>query len=334
MSVESEILRIQHNVADSYAAVAGKGGTVPLQPTSANLAAAVASIPQTVKADNNPVGTVISFMGQTAPDGYLACDGAEYSISAYPALAALFAAEFGAANHFGGDGTATFAVPDMRNLFLRGYHGEAGEQLSGEVGAKQEGTVFPALFSVGSSGGRAPSAMTDVPSVDTQSFEYPDTCEGNPAYYTYFTTPVATNVIAESGADIYASSYTSRPVNMAVLYCIKAVERVPPENRYSTEETRIGTWIDGKPIYRKTLILTSPSNNAWLPVYQDTEIGFVVKEYGILKVSDTDFRPLSELGSAAEVRYAIGEGIQMFIQTVNYAYKPVFLTVEYTKTTD
>ena len=27
---------------------------------------------------------------------------------------------------------------------------------------------------------------------------------------------------------------------------------------YSTEETRIGTWIDGKPLYRKTLVGTSP----------------------------------------------------------------------------
>lgn len=45
MSVESEILRIQHNIANTYAAVSEKGGEVPLQPTSANLAAAVESIP-------------------------------------------------------------------------------------------------------------------------------------------------------------------------------------------------------------------------------------------------------------------------------------------------
>lgn len=45
MSIENEILRIQHNVANAYAAVSEKGGEVPLQPTSANLAAAVKSIP-------------------------------------------------------------------------------------------------------------------------------------------------------------------------------------------------------------------------------------------------------------------------------------------------
>ena len=44
MSIESEILRIQRNVANAYAAVSEKGGEVPLQPTSANLEAAVRSI--------------------------------------------------------------------------------------------------------------------------------------------------------------------------------------------------------------------------------------------------------------------------------------------------
>lgn len=45
MSIESEILRIQHNIANAYATVSERGGEVPLQPTSANLAQAVASIP-------------------------------------------------------------------------------------------------------------------------------------------------------------------------------------------------------------------------------------------------------------------------------------------------
>lgn len=45
MSVESEILRIQHNIANAYAAVSQKGGEVPLQPTSENLSEAINTIP-------------------------------------------------------------------------------------------------------------------------------------------------------------------------------------------------------------------------------------------------------------------------------------------------
>lgn len=45
MSVESEILRIQHNIANAYAAVSQKGGEVPPQPTSENLSEAINTIP-------------------------------------------------------------------------------------------------------------------------------------------------------------------------------------------------------------------------------------------------------------------------------------------------
>lgn len=95
--------------------------------------------------DGNPVGTVISFMGTSAPEDYLVCDGAEYPIGDYPDLAEHFRQQFGAAGHFGGDGENTFAVPDLRNLFLRGYHCGAEEQLSGEVGEKQKATEIPYL---------------------------------------------------------------------------------------------------------------------------------------------------------------------------------------------
>lgn len=222
MSVESEILRIQHNLADSYAAVASKHGEVPLQPTSENLAAAVASIPQVLPPpDNNPIGTVISFMGTAAAENYLVCDGAAYSISEYPALASFFQAQFGVSNHFGGDGTATFAVPDMRNLFLRGYRGEAEEQLSGEIGSKQEGTSYPYVW------------VSDAVSGSTNS--------GGPEN--------ADSTISSTHAYKYGGStgnaggnaplrYTARPVNMAVLYCIKAKDGAsgPSVESYDTDD--------------------------------------------------------------------------------------------------
>ena len=63
----------------------------------------------------NPVGTIISFMGTIAPEGFLTCDGAVLNITDYPKLASHFETQFGSKNHFGGDGETTFAVPDLRN---------------------------------------------------------------------------------------------------------------------------------------------------------------------------------------------------------------------------
>ena len=62
--------------------------------------------------EDAPVGNIINYAGTTAPDHYLLCDGTEYNISDYPYLAQHFIDQYGLANHFGGDGTTTFTVPN------------------------------------------------------------------------------------------------------------------------------------------------------------------------------------------------------------------------------
>lgn len=211
--------------------------------------------------DGNPIGTIISFMGTSAPKDYLVCDGAGYSISQYPALAAFFQTQFGTKNHFGGDGEATFAVPDLRNLFLRGYHGEA-EEVSGDLGARQEATEIPwvaalngyctnGLCNTGIS--KDPNRPDDLPHFRNNELQYFDS-----------DSTITSSVVGGPNNVFQNNPNTEweidprpvpvrgkvRPVNMAVLYCIKAVESVPAENVYSTGETRIGTWLD-KPLYRR-----------------------------------------------------------------------------------
>lgn len=116
--------------------------------------------------DGNPIGTVISFMGSAAPEDYLACDGRVHNIAEYPDLAEFFREQFGSANHFGGDGETTFAVPTV------------------------QGT--------------------------------------------------------ETG----------------ILSCIKARNSAAAENVYSLEERIVGRWIDGRPVYRKTVIIDRFSSNS------------------------------------------------------------------------
>ena len=218
MSIQSEIQRIEDNVAAAFSAAADKGGTLPEELNSGGLPEAVRSIPS---GGGNPLGTVISFMGLTAPAGYLVCDGAEHRIADYPRLAAFFAEQFGTANHFGGDGESTFAVPDLRNLFLRGYHGDGEEApwISGDIGAKQNGSRLLNISSASSNSLyiRANNAYREQNELD----EY-----------------IATDSAGEDGFKSQVEirkSYTDpssapgfpfvvpRPMNMAVLYCIKAI---------------------------------------------------------------------------------------------------------------
>lgn len=196
--------------------------------------------------DGNPVGTVISFMGTAAPKDYLICDGSTHNISDYPDLAAFFAAKFGTKNHFGGDGTTTFAVPDMRNLFLRGYHGTAEEQLSGEVGEKQDGTEIPGVVTGISNSAVGIYPMSRVSGSQAIKVQNQDRAVSTTPTYGVITghsTPV--NDLTGNIA-----SYTARPVNMAVLYCIKAIESVPAEKtrleEYDTEDGwHVRKWSDG-----------------------------------------------------------------------------------------
>ena len=197
--------------------------------------------------DGNPIGSIISYLGTSAPKDYLICDGREYSLSDYPDLAEFFVSQFGTVNHFGGDGETTFAVPDLRNLFLRGYHGEAEEQLSGEIGQRQEGTKhLNVRYKHSYITIPRPEDLIDAIEtvIDQDKFIGEERARDM----------VYTRDILES----IPQYYTSRPVNMAVLYCIKAVESFQAQDIYSTEETRIGTWIDGKPLYRRVLLGKTP----------------------------------------------------------------------------
>lgn len=158
---------------------------------------------------SNPTGTIISFMGMIAPNGYLICDGAELNISDYPNLANHFETQFGTKNHFGGDGSTTFAVPDMRNEFIRGYHCGGEEQISGEVGIHQNGTAHTRVLINGEKnyliyyGNEVVSTVDGDKAVSSSTLGHRITSESYTA-----TAPSTT-------------AYTARPTNIAVLFCIK-----------------------------------------------------------------------------------------------------------------
>ena len=75
-----------------------------------------------------PPGAMISYAGQTAPDGWLICDGSRLKKSLYPELYAAIGDLYGA------DET-TFNLPDSRYRYSRA----AGPTLP--VGTKQEDTI-------------------------------------------------------------------------------------------------------------------------------------------------------------------------------------------------
>lgn len=108
---------------------------------------------------------------------------------------------------------------------------------------------------------------------------------------------------------------------------------------YSTEEQVIGKWIDGKPLYRKILSLTTPSttNSTKIANFDKT---FIIKNYygnAFISASNQllpiNFYFTDVYNIATYVVNNSGE-IYMKIGSEAYRNQQATLTIEYTKTTD
>lgn len=111
------------------------------------------------------------------------------------------------------------------------------------------------------------------------------------------------------------------------------------EEVYSTEEQRIGTWIDGKPLYRKVLSLTTPSttNSTKIANFDKT---FIIKNYyGNAFISASNqllpinfyFTDVYKIAT-----YVVNNSGEIYMKIGSEAYRnqQATLTIEYTKTTD
>jgi microcystin-dependent protein len=151
-----------------------------------NLSAAEAGI---------PIGTVITFAGAIAPEGYLICDGKPYSRLNYQNLYMVIGTMYGV-----GDGGSTFKVPDLRGEFLRGVDSGRGIDTGRALGSSQADELKSHTHRIiGSAGGENTDAYNPSTGV----------CSAN-SYYGIF----------GGGIENTGGSET-RPRNVAINYCIK-----------------------------------------------------------------------------------------------------------------
>lgn len=112
------------------------------------------SVDYLTEASNNPVGTVITMAANSAPNGYLLCNGAAVSRTTYAALFAKIGTTYGS-----GDGSTTFNLPDSIDRFIQGS-GTAGTvknaglpNITGGFQTLYPGTPVTGAFYVGSGTG-------------------------------------------------------------------------------------------------------------------------------------------------------------------------------------
>lgn len=144
-----------------------------------------------------PAGTILSSGRTTAPNGYLLCDGSAVSRTTYSTLYSAIGTQWGA-----GDGSTTFNVPSLANMFLRGSGTSA-------VGVSEADSVGPlSIFdpghyhAIGYSQGILAAGGNATQFVAANSVS-------NIAYS------------AKTGISITGTSTETRPKNRRVLFIIK-----------------------------------------------------------------------------------------------------------------
>lgn len=157
-----------------------------------------------------PIGTIIAHWGNTAPAGYLPCNGQTVNSGTFPDLVTFLG------------GTTSAVLPDLRGEFLRGWDNGRGidagrTNLSTQTDALQNiiaglasrpltGGSFGSIYSAtgafnGVSGNGAAGAVTSVTAAGTGL---------NPDVFTF------------DASRVVRTSTETRPHNVSVLYCIKA----------------------------------------------------------------------------------------------------------------
>lgn len=116
---------------------------------------------------------------------------------------------------------------------------------------------------------------------------------------------------------------------------------------YSTEETRIGTWIDGKPLYRRVYEITTPSDSELNEgiYYDNASRGNIaipwtwenIRVSGFVTDCYNFFFPLPAYwhsGVYLSVGAVQGRSLCVYCAHGNFASRPATIILEYTKTTD
>ena len=107
---------------------------------------------------------------------------------------------------------------------------------------------------------------------------------------------------------------------------------------YSTDEKMIGVWIDGKPLYQKTVDCGAlPNNNTKTVNHNISDIDVIVHYYGIAQNGDTFFTlpyvHKSTVGAQVSV-VALKSEVQIQTGSDRSAFTKSYVTLQYTKTTD
>lgn len=287
---------------------------------------------------DSPIGSIVPYGGSTAPSGWLLCDGSELLKANYPDLYAAIGDDYGTPSD-----TDHFVLPTEFNHNELDLSYTDIRSLVGANAANAYTLPYDAYISVTGAGWSQNYCFINVISNgETHGFQFAGSYDSASA-------TGGTAIFVKKGDKIFASANNSaRSLNIRARYfkkyCIiksylvgvpgdfmsRVDEAVQEANRYSTTEKVVGTWIDGKKIYRKCFsfnIIVVNADAAWHTVVPANAIPGVSKllNYKLIAgTADWTATALTRFNSGSFQIYPCA-GLNISIDTV---------IIEYTKTTD
>lgn len=185
-----------------------------------------------LKDEISPIGTIQTFAFNNIPKNWLMCDGSEIKIIDFPEL-------FNAIRFtFGGDGKEYFNLPDLRGRFVRGWSKDSAIDKDRKFGSYQEDAIQEHSHELNKS-----SNSTEEDGLHRHQF-YAESVDvngwGNTSvkqyiYDTNYSNTSTYNVTCHNGHSHKLpqisvgnikegkNSVETRPTNIALCYCIKAI---------------------------------------------------------------------------------------------------------------
>ncbi len=181
-----------------------------------------------------PVGSVSVYAGQTAPSGWLLCDGSAVSRTTYARLYSIIGTLYGS-----GNGSTTFNLPSLQD---RLPVGKSGSNVLGNTGGSDTITLttdqLPSHSHTGTTNNSGLHSHTATDSGHAHQYE--------DAYFAEANSSVQNNVFGTSSATDNDNEYSFRPTPTSYLgYAIISVANSGDHTHaFTTNSTGIGSSID------------------------------------------------------------------------------------------
>ena len=306
-----------------------------------------------------PIGTMIPFgSNKNIPSNWRICDGSEVSRTTYADLFNVIGTSYGE-----GDGETTFNLPDKRGRVSVGYDIEqtqfneigkkdgekkvaltidempshnhnfirsrlyfAEEALANALGATSNASTSANATTQNTGGGQAHNNLqpyeVDVWIIKTSNaIGNIEKVDGT----------IIDNLSSTSSTD-GLSANMGRELNNKIENSLKEVKQV-----YSTEEKVVGTWIDGKPLYQKVIVIGVVSTTEVSTPTGVSNIDQVIdiKGGGTMNAGQFLKWGFENAGGFCSCYYDKGRNSTVSIVSVTaYNLKSAYAILEYTKTTD